>query len=187
MKVRETEIPGVLLVEPTVYRDERGFLLETWNEARYREHGIDVPFVQDNHAGSTAPALRGLHLQAEPSLQAKLVRAVEGEVWDVAVDVRVGSPTFGRYVGVTLSSENLRQLFIPAGFAHGYCVASERAQVEYKISAPHAPECELAIAWNDPEIAIPWPVRAPLLSERDRTAPTLAEVRDRLPRWEPAR
>jgi dTDP-4-dehydrorhamnose 3,5-epimerase len=174
-----TEIPGVILVEPHVHRDERGFFLETFHAEKYREGGIDAVFVQDNHSYSQRDTLRGLHAQ-HPRAQGKLVRAIEGEIWDVAVDVRLGSPTFGRHVGAVLSAENFRQLWVPPGLLHGFLVTSEVAQVEYKCSAPYRPEDEFSVAWNDPELAIPWPVDAPRLSGRDAAAPRLAEVRDRL-------
>jgi len=183
MKFLRTDLPGVILIEPTVHRDPRGFFLETYHAPRYRENGIDAIFVQDNHSCSLRGALRGLHMQLAPRAQAKLVRALEGEVLDVAVDVRVGSPSFGRSTAVLLSSENQHQLYVPPGFAHGFCVLSERAQVEYKCSEVYDPGCELAIAWNDPELAIRWPVEEPILSDRDRAAPRLAEVRHRLPRY----
>jgi dTDP-4-dehydrorhamnose 3,5-epimerase len=184
VKIHPTALSGVLLVEPTVHRDARGFFFESYRADRYREAGIDAVFVQDNHSFSLGGTLRGLHAQLAPSAQAKLVRVVEGEVFDVAVDIRLGSPSFGRFASATLSAENHLQLFVPPGFAHGFCVTSERAQVEYKCSAPYDPACELAIAWDDPEIAIPWPVAAPTLSPRDRAAPRLAQARPRLPRFD---
>ncbi|HEV8631743.1 MAG TPA: dTDP-4-dehydrorhamnose 3,5-epimerase [Thermoanaerobaculia bacterium] len=179
MRVVETELPGVLVVEPTVHRDARGFFLESYNERRYREAGIDAVFVQDNHSRSAARTLRGLHLQVK-SPQGKLVRVIEGEIWDVAVDVRPGSPTYRRWVGVVLSAENFRQIWVPPGFAHGFCVLSELAQVEYKVTVPWDRDDELSIAWDDPELAIAWPVDQPLLSVKDRDAPRLAEVAPRL-------
>ena len=183
MKFRTTELPGVVVVEPRVHRDDRGFLLESYQATRYRENGIPADFVQDNHSSSVHGTLRGLHAQLAPQAQAKLLRVIEGEVYDVAVDARVGSPTFGRYVGEMLSAENHHQLFIPAGFLHGFCVTSERAQVEYKCSALYAPECEIAVAWDDPEIGIRWPVEEPVVSARDATALPLAELMERLPRY----
>ncbi len=183
MKFRTTELPGVVVVEPRVHRDDRGFLLESYQATRYRENGIPADFVQDNHSSSVHGTLRGLHAQLAPQAQAKLLRVIEGEVYDVAVDARVGSPTFGRYVGEMLSAENHHQLFIPAGFLHGFCVTSERAQVEYKCSALYAPECEIAVAWDDPEIGIRWPVEEPVVSARDAAALPLAELMERLPRY----
>jgi dTDP-4-dehydrorhamnose 3,5-epimerase len=183
VKLHPTALPGVLLVEPTVHRDARGFFFESYHAERYRNAGIDAVFVQDNHSLSVRGTLRGLHAQLAPRAQAKLVRVVEGEIFDVAVDIRVGSPTFGRFASALLSAENHLQLYVPAGFAHGFCVTSEQAQVEYKCSAPYDPAHELAVAWNDPEIAIPWPEREPILSPRDRSAPRLADALARLPRF----
>lgn len=180
MKIRPTALPGVLVVEPVVHRDGRGFFLETYHRDRYREHGIDATFVQDNHSRSEGPILRGLHAQLERP-QGKLVRAVAGEIFDVAVDIRRGSPTFRRWVGVELSAGDCRQLWIPPGFAHGFCVLSDAAEVEYKCTAHYDRDDELTIAWNDPEIAIAWPLAEPILSPRDAAAPKLAEVLDRLP------
>lgn len=174
-----TEIPGVLLVEPHVHRDPRGFFLETFHADRYREGGIDAVFVQDNHSYSQRDTLRGLHAQ-HPRAQGKLVRVIEGEIWDVAVDARRGSPTFGRHVGAVLSAENFRQLWVPPGLLHGFAVTSDVAQVEYKCTAIYRPEDEFSVAWNDPELAIPWPVAAPLLSARDAAAPPLSAVGNRL-------
>jgi dTDP-4-dehydrorhamnose 3,5-epimerase len=182
VRVVTTAIPGVLLIEPDVHRDGRGFFLETYHAARYGEHGIAGPFVQDNHSRSAANTLRGLHLQVRRP-QAKLIRVIEGEIFDVAVDVRRGSPTFGRWMGVTLSAEDFRQVFVPRGFAHGFCVISTVAQVEYKCTDVYDPADEIGIAWNDPTLGITWPVRQPLLSARDGALPTLAEMTDRLPVW----
>ena len=173
------DLPEVILVEPKVHRDDRGFFLETWHEERYRAGGIPGPFVQDNHSRSAKGTLRGLHAQVRRP-QGKLVRAVAGEIFDVAVDIRPGSPTFGRWVGATLSAGNFLQLWIPPGFAHGFCVLSETAEVEYKCTDFYVREDEIAIAWDDPEIGIAWPVREPLLSPRDRAAVSLAAARARL-------
>lgn len=185
MKVIPTELPGVLVIEPNVFRDPRGFFLETYHARRYGEAGVEAVFVQDNHSASGRGTLRGLHAQ-EWHPQAKLVRVIEGEIWDVAVDIRVGSPTYGRHAAVTLTAEDQRQIFVPAGFAHGFCVLSERAQVEYKCTDYYHPEDELRILWNDPELAIPWPVEAPLLSDKDRGAEPLSALQHRLPRYTPA-
>lgn len=183
MKVESTSLPGVLIFEPDVFGDSRGFNLETWRESRYRAAGIDVGFRQDNLSRSQGGVLRGLHLQ-HPSAQAKLVWVLEGEVFDVAVDVRVGSPSFGGWVGATLSSQNNRQLFVPEGFAHGFCVTSESVLFAYKCSREYAPDEELSVLWNDPEIGVDWPIGDPLLSQRDRAAPRLSEIDpDRLPRY----
>jgi dTDP-4-dehydrorhamnose 3,5-epimerase len=175
-----TELPGVILVEPDVHRDPRGFFLETYHAVKYRAGGIELPFVQDNHSRSVANTLRGLHVQSRRP-QGKLVRALNGEIFDVAVDVRRGSPTFGRWVGTTLSAGSFRQLYVPPGFAHGFCVTSEAADVAYKCTEPYDPEDEFTIAWNDPDLAIRWPVREPVLSPRDGAAPRLANVAGRLP------
>lgn len=181
MKVTETELPGVLLVEPTVHRDERGFFLETYHRAKYADGGIDAVFVQDNHSRSEKGILRGLHAQGRRP-QGKLVRAVEGAIFDVAVDIRRGSPTYAKWVGVVLSAENFHQLWVPPGFAHGFCVLTESAQVEYKCTELYDPQDEIAVAWDDPEIAIAWPVGEPLLSGKDRAAPRLAEI-EKLPAY----
>jgi dTDP-4-dehydrorhamnose 3,5-epimerase len=182
VRVVATAIPGVLVVEPDIHQDGRGFFLETYHADRYREHGITGPFVQDNHSRSAANTLRGLHLQVRRP-QGKLIRVIEGEVFDVAVDVRRGSPTFGRWVGVSVSAENFRQVYVPAGFAHGFCVVSPIAQVEYKCTDVYDPADEIGIAWNDPAVGITWPVQQPLLSARDTAHRTLAEMTDRLPAW----
>jgi dTDP-4-dehydrorhamnose 3,5-epimerase len=183
VRVVPTDIPGVLIVEPHVHADGRGFFVETYHAERYREHGIAGPFVQDNQSRSVAGTLRGLHLQTRKP-QGKLVRVIEGEIFDVSVDVRRGSPTFGRWVGVTLTAENFRQCYVPPGFAHGFYVVSPIAQVEYKCTDFYDPEGELGIAWNDPELAVSWPVREPLLSARDRQHPRLADLTDKLPLWD---
>ena len=180
MRVTETSLPGVLLIEPVVHRDGRGFFVETYHIDRYRECGIAAPFVQDNHSRSIQGTLRGLHLQLQRP-QGKLLRVIEGEVFDVAVDVRRGSPAFGRWVSVNLSADNFRQVYVPPGFAHGFYVISPIAQVEYKCTDVYDPASEIGIAWNDPAIGIEWPARDPLLSPRDRAHPTLAAVTDRLP------
>jgi dTDP-4-dehydrorhamnose 3,5-epimerase len=180
VKVRPTALPEVLVVEPAVHGDERGFFLETYHRDRYRAAGIDAVFVQDNHSRSVGPILRGLHAQLRHP-QGKLVRAVAGEIFDVAVDLRRGSPTFKRWVGETLSAANFRQLWVPPGFAHGFCVLGDAAEVEYKCTALYDRDDELTLAWNDPEIAIAWPLAEPVLSARDAAALRLAEVLDRLP------
>jgi len=182
VRVVKTELSGVLVIEPDVHADGRGFFLETYQAEKYGAYGIHGPFVQDNHSRSAGGTLRGLHLQLRRP-QAKLVRVIEGAVFDVAVDVRRGSPTFGRWVAVTLSADNFRQCYIPAGFAHGFCVVTPIAQVEYKCTDLYDPASEIGIAWNDPALAIGWPVREPLLSARDRDHPTLADAADRLPAW----
>jgi dTDP-4-dehydrorhamnose 3,5-epimerase len=180
MRFGETAIPGVLLVEPDVHRDDRGFFLETYHREKYRRGGLDAVFVQDNHSRSVARTLRGLHAQLRRP-QGKLVRAVRGEIFDVAVDIRRGSPTFGRWVGERLSDDNFRQLWVPPGFAHGFCVLSEIAEVEYKCTALYDRDDELSIAWDDPEVGIEWPVAEPILSPKDAAAARLDEVAARLP------
>ncbi len=179
MKVIETELPGVLIVEPRVFRDPRGFFLETFHARRYEEAGIHGTFVQDNHSRSSRGTLRGLHTQVRRP-QGKLVRAVSGEMFDVAVDIRPDSPTFGRWVGVWLSGENFRQVWVPPGFAHGFCVTSETVDVEYKCTDFYDPQDEMSVAWNDPDIGVEWPVAAPLVSQKDGAAPRLREVVQRL-------
>jgi dTDP-4-dehydrorhamnose 3,5-epimerase len=174
VKITPTDLPDVLLVEPDVHRDPRGFFLETWHAAKFAEAGLDIRFVQDNHSRSQRGTLRGLHVQlAKP--QGKLVRASVGEIFDVAIDIRHGSPTFGRYVGVRLSADNFRQLWIPGGFAHGFCVLSEIAEMQYKCTDVYDPTSELTIAWDDPTIGIEWPLEDPLLSDKDRVGRSLAD------------
>lgn len=175
MMFHATEVPGVLLVEPQVYRDERGFFLESFQARKYAAAGVTAVFVQDNHSLSRKGTLRGLHAQLRRP-QGKLVRVIEGEIWDVAVDIRPGSPTYRKHVSAVLSSENFRQLWVPPGLAHGFCVLSERAQVEYKCTDFYDPADELVLAWNDPTLAIPWPIAAPVLSERDRKGAPLSEL-----------
>jgi dTDP-4-dehydrorhamnose 3,5-epimerase len=177
MKVVTTALPGVLVLEPAVHGDDRGWFLETWNLARYREAGVPVDFVQCNQARSRRGVLRGLHFQAVRP-QAKLVWAVAGEVLDVAVDIRRGSATFGRWVGVTLSGENHRQIFVPAGFAHGYCVLSESADLAYLCSDTYWPAGDRGVRWDDPAIGIVWPPGEKLLSAKDRALPLLADAPD---------
>jgi dTDP-4-dehydrorhamnose 3,5-epimerase len=180
VRVTPTGIPGVLVIEPDVHRDGRGFFVETYQAERYRTHGVEGLFVQDNHSRSIGGTIRGLHLQVSRP-QGKLVRVTEGEVLDVAVDVRRGSPSFGRWVAVTLTAENFKQCYIPPGFAHGFCVLSPVAQVEYKCTDYYDAGGEVGIAWNDPALAIAWPVSEPLLSPRDQRHPTLGELTAELP------
>ncbi|MDZ4042083.1 MAG: dTDP-4-dehydrorhamnose 3,5-epimerase [Eubacteriales bacterium] len=183
MKVIETKLPGVLIIEPKVFSDARGFFMETWNQARYAEAGVPAKFVQDNLSFSARGVLRGLHFQ-HPNDQGKLVYVIQGEVFDVAVDIRVGSPTFGQWVGVTLSNDNKRQLYIPEGFAHGFCVTSDSALFAYKCTDFYNPQAEGGIIWNDPEIGIKWPTSKPLLSEKDSTYPPLKQIPpEHLPRY----
>jgi dTDP-4-dehydrorhamnose 3,5-epimerase len=180
LRVRDTDLPGVLIVEPTVWRDARGFFLETYHAAAYHAAGIAMPFVQDNHSGSAAGVLRGLHAQVGEPL-GKLVRCVRGAIFDVAVDGRRGSPHFRRWVGVPLAAGTFEQLWVPPGFLHGFCVTEGPAEIEYKCTALWNPAEEITVRWNDPTLAIAWPIAAPLLSERDAAAPLLADVLDRLP------
>jgi dTDP-4-dehydrorhamnose 3,5-epimerase len=182
MRFSPTQLPEVIVIDPDVHRDARGFFLETYQAVNYQRAGIDGPFVQDNHSRSAAGTLRGLHLQLQPA-QGKLVRVIVGAILDVAVDVRRGSPTFGRWVGVELSAENFRQCYIPPGFAHGFCVVSPVAEVEYKCTALYDRASEIGVAWNSPELAIPWPVDSPQLSDRDARLRPLGEMLDLLPRW----
>jgi dTDP-4-dehydrorhamnose 3,5-epimerase len=182
MRRLDTRIDGLVLLEPDVHGDARGFFVESYRENVWAEHGIHGPFVQDNHSRSRLGTLRGLHAQCLRP-QGKLVRVVRGEIWDVAVDVRRGSPSFGRHVAERLSAENFLQLWIPPGFAHGFVVLSDEAEFVYKCTDYYDAADELRIAWNDPALAIPWPIAEPLLSEADRRAPRLAELEPRLPRY----
>jgi dTDP-4-dehydrorhamnose 3,5-epimerase len=178
-----TDVPGMLIVEPDVHSDARGFFLESYHADRYRAYGIHGPFVQDNHSRSVGGTLRGLHLQVDRP-QGKLVRVISGAIFDVGVDVRRGSPTFGRWVGVTLSAENFRQCYVPEGFAHGFCVITPTAEVEYKCTELYDPATEIGIAWDDPLLAIAWPIAVPLLSARDSAHPTISELGPRLPAYQ---
>lgn len=179
MKFLPTALPEVVLVEPDVFRDDRGFFLETYQKLKYGGAGLPEEFVQDNHSFSIRGTLRGLHAQIRRP-QGKLIRAVMGEIFDVAVDIRPESPTFGRWVGEVLSGENYRQLYVPPGFAHGFCVMSESAHVLYKCTTFYEKEDEIALLWNDPAIGISWPTETPLLSPRDLAAPRLAEILHKL-------
>lgn len=174
MNVIETNLPGVLIVEPKVFGDQRGFFVESYQRQRYQEAGIGPDFVQDNQSRSCKGVLRGLHFQVK-NPQGKLVRVSRGAVYDVAVDINPDSPTCGQFVGVELTEENQKQLWIPAGYAHGFCVMSDVADFQYKCTDYYAPGDEGGILWNDPEIAIPWPVDTPILSEKDEQHPTLAQ------------
>ncbi len=182
MKVIETDLPGVLIIEPKVFGDERGFFMESWNGRRYEKAGLPGHFVQDNLSYSTHGVLRGLHFQ-NPNPQGKLVSVLRGEVFDVAVDIRVGSPTFGKWTGTTLSAENKRQLYVPPSFAHGFVVTSEAALFFYKCTDYYVLASEGTVLWNDPEIGIEWPIAEPHLSDKDRLARPLREMcEDALPR-----
>jgi dTDP-4-dehydrorhamnose 3,5-epimerase len=185
MKVVETNLPGCVVIEPAVFGDERGFFFETWNADRYRQLGLPDKFVQSNVSSSARGVLRGLHYQW-PNPQGKLVSVLEGEVYDVAVDIRRDSPTFGRWAAVILSAENKRQFWIPEGFAHGFAVLSERALFSYLCTAQYDKEADAGVRWDDAEIGIDWPIAEPLLSAKDAAAPFLGEVpADRLPLFDP--
>jgi len=174
MKVQPLPLKGLLIIQPQVFCDERGLFFESFRQSRYADAGINVEFTQDNIAFSQKNTLRGLHYQETPG-QAKLITVVQGSIWDVAVDIRPDSETFGQWMGVELNEENFKQFFIPVGFAHGYCVLSDFARVQYKVSAPFDPVTERTIAWSDPFFSIEWPVKNPILSERDRLAPLLRQ------------
>jgi len=185
MNAAPTGLPGVLILEPKVFRDDRGYFLETWNAARFAAAGLPARFVQDNVSSSRRGVLRGLHFQ-HPTAQGKLIQALRGAIFDVAVDIRRNSPTFGRWEGVELSEANGRQLYIPEGFAHGFVVTSESALVAYKCTDIYEPKHEGSVRWDDPELAIAWPVESPLLAPKDRDAPRLREIpADRLPEYRP--
>ncbi len=176
----ETEIDGLVLVEVEAHGDERGFLLESFRDDAWRELGVDATFVQENHSRSNGGILRGIHFQTSPG-QAKLVRCVRGAIWDVAVDLRSESPTYKRWQGFELSDSNHRQLFLPVGFGHGFCVLSDDADVAYKLTSYFDSATEAGIAWDDPGIGIDWPIDDPQLSDRDRGAPRLADLAEELP------
>lgn len=175
MQFVPTSLPGVFLIEPVVFEDDRGFFLETYRRATFAAAGITAEFVQDNHSGSARGVLRGLHYQ-EPHAQGKLVRCVFGEIFDVAVDIRKGSPHFGKWFGTTLSVENRIQMWIPEGFAHGFCATSDRAEVVYKCTEVWKGEFDWSLLWNDPDLGIEWPIREPVLSPKDASAPRLREA-----------
>ncbi|WP_054949161.1 dTDP-4-dehydrorhamnose 3,5-epimerase [Numidum massiliense] len=177
MKVAETKLAGVKIVEPDVFRDKRGFFTESYNAQKLKAHGIDHTFVQDNHSLSTeAGVLRGLHYQLYPKAQTKLVRVLAGAIYDVVVDLRRSSPTYGEWFGTVLSESNQRQLLVPQGFAHGFCTLTDNAQVFYKVDSYYAPECERGIIWNDPTLAIDWPTGDPILSDRDARFPLFQDA-----------
>lgn len=177
MKVSKTEFPGVLVIEPTVFSDNRGFFMESYNRNVFAENGVHADFMQDNHARSKGiGVLRGFHFQAPPTAQAKLVWVTKGSVVDVVVDIRKGSPTYGKWGQLRLSAENKLRLFIPAGFAHAYMTLSEETEFLYKVDAPYSPGDEGGIRWDDPDLAVNWPVESPILSEKDSRLPFLAEL-----------
>lgn len=176
MNIKETKLTGVLILEPKVFTDDRGYFLETWNNTRYEQAGIPGPFVQDNISFSKKGILRGLHFQY-PQSQGKLIQVLSGEVVDVVVDIRVGSPTYGQWIGEVLSESNHRQMYVPPGFAHGYCVTSEAALFSYKCTDFYNPATEHGIVWNDPDIGIEWPIAQPVLSPKDAVYPRLKDLR----------
>lgn len=176
MKVTETSLKDVYVIEPQVFGDARGWFMESWSEKKLKEYGIDNEWVQDNHSYSAQKGvLRGLHYQLNPCCQAKIVRCTRGEIWDVAVDIRKGSPQYGKWVGVKLTGENKKQLYIPRGFAHGFITLSDDVEVQYKADNYYAPECDGNIRWDDPEIGIEWPIEPSILSDKDAKAPLLKE------------
>lgn len=178
MEFTKTNLEGVLVVEPRVFGDHRGWFMETYSEAAFSKNGLNLEFVQDNHSFSAAKGtLRGLHYQLNPKAQTKLVRCTKGAIYDVAVDIRRGSPTFGAWFGIELSAENKKQLLIPKGFAHGFMTITEDVEVQYKVDELYAPECDGGILWSDPDIGIAWPLNIqPVLSAKDEKAPRLADV-----------
>lgn len=177
MNIIPLKLAGVFVIEPQVHRDSRGFFMESYNERKLRELGIHQNFIQDNHSLSTeAGVLRGLHYQLNPKAQTKLVRVTAGAIYDVVVDIRRGSPTFGQWIGVILSAHNHRQLLVPKGFAHGFCTLVPNTEVQYKVDEYYSPECDRGILWNDPELAIDWPVTNPVLSEKDKGHPVLKDA-----------
>ena len=186
MKIIPTELPEIKLIEPRVHTDERGFVLEAWNVARYGEMGLPTNMLQDSLSWSRRGVLRGLHFQ-NPTPQGKLVYVVAGHIWDVAVDIRVGSPRFGQWMACELSIDNRRQLYIPEGFAHGFVVLSATALVAYKCTDLYRPTCQAGLAWNDPQLNIRWPVANPILSAQDEQQPRLGDIPvENLPEYEPA-
>jgi dTDP-4-dehydrorhamnose 3,5-epimerase len=170
------DLPEVILIEPQAFPDDRGFFMETYKYSEFSRYGMAERFSQCNHSHSSRHTLRGLHYQKAPRAQAKLVRVVLGEIFDVVVDIRKGSPRYGRWLGVPLSADNKKMLYVPTGFAHGACVVSEEASLLYMVTEEYAPECEAGVIWNDPALAIEWPVEAPLLSTRDRGWPRLSDA-----------
>jgi dTDP-4-dehydrorhamnose 3,5-epimerase len=177
MKLTSTKLNGVFLIEPVVYADHRGFFMETYSQTVFEKNGLGYHFVQDNHSLSReVGTLRGLHYQISPKSQTKLVRVVSGAIYDVAVDIRKDSPTFGQWVGVILSAENKKQLLIPKGFAHGFCTIEPNTEVIYKVDEVYSPEQDRGILWSDPQLAIDWPSRQPVLSDKDSKQPLLSEA-----------
>lgn len=182
MKLNETRLQGLIVLEPEVFKDSRGFFLETYNAARYRELGIDVQFVQDNHSRSVRGTIRGLHFQIDPG-QPKLVRVAHGSAWDVVLDIRRSSSTFGLWDAFEMDDVSQHQLYVPVGFAHGFCALTDVVDVVYKVGSPYDPSTERGIAWDDPDLGIPWPTDLALVSERDARNPRLHDVANELPDW----
>ncbi|MGE5443938.1 MAG: dTDP-4-dehydrorhamnose 3,5-epimerase [Ignavibacteriales bacterium] len=172
-RFRKTEVPDIVLIEPQAFEDQRGFFMETYKRSEFSSNGIPEVFVQDNYSYSVRGVLRGLHYQRDPKGQGKLIMILKGEVFDVAVDIRKGSPTYGKWVGMGLSSENHRMLYVPVGFAHGFCVLSEEAYVLYKVTEEYVPELDRGIIWNDPKIGVYWPIEEPIISPKDVRLPSL--------------
>lgn len=173
---RRLDIPEVILIEPKVFKDQRGFFIETYKLSEFKENGIDYEFVQDNHSKSIKGVLRGLHYQLNPKAQGKLVRVLRGRIFDVAVDIRKGSPHYGQWVGVELSEENKKMLWVPPGFAHGVVALDDGTEILYKVTAEYSPENDRGILWNDPDIGIKWPIDTPILSEKDAKQPFLKDT-----------
>lgn len=180
IKILPTDLPDIRLIEPKIFQDARGFFFESYNQAAYAAAGISVSFVQDNHSRSQKNILRGLHAQLRRP-QGKLIRVIQGEVFDVVVDIRRKSPTYKKWIGFSLSAENFRQCYIPPGFAHGFCVMSDVAEFEYKVTDYYDPDGELHLLWNDPDIGIQWPVTDPILSAKDKQGVLLRNVQSTLP------
>ncbi|MDQ0115238.1 dTDP-4-dehydrorhamnose 3,5-epimerase [Paenibacillus harenae] len=177
MRIANTFLSGVKLITPSVFEDSRGYFMESYSFAKLSQHGIEIIFIQDNHSLSVEPfVIRGMHYQLEPFAQSKLIRATSGEIYDVVVDIRQDSPTFGKWEAFVLSAANKHQLFIPSGFAHGFCTLAPNTEVQYKVDVPYSPQHDRGIAWNDPALAIDWPTSNPILSEKDGKHPVLAEA-----------
>ncbi|KRF35871.1 dTDP-4-dehydrorhamnose 3,5-epimerase [Paenibacillus sp. Soil787] len=178
MNLQATKLDGVFILEADLHQDHRGFFMESYNRRKFEEIGFDYNFIQDNHSLSVeAGTLRGMHYQLSPKAQTKLVRVIAGAIYDVVVDIRKSSPTFGQWVGVVLSEANKRQLLVPRGFAHGFCTLTNHTQVYYKVDEYYSPEHDRGISWNDPDLAIDWPIRVPILSDKDGKHPKLAEAK----------
>ena len=175
-KFKKLKIPEIILIEPKVFFDKRGFFMETYEQSEFAKFGIKEKFIQDNHSKSKKKVLRGLHYQKNPKAQSKIVRCISGKIFDLGVDIRKGSPTFGKWAGAILSEENKRELYIPAGFAHGFCVLSNHAEFVYKCSNKYSPKYERGLFWNDPALKIKWPIKNPVISKKDSQWPTLEKI-----------